>query len=188
MVVDGTDKKVLNYLARRNRFEYPIYVDTDHYMSKAYSFPEEVAFQTFLLDKHKKVLVIGNPIYTSEIERMFESIISGKMAFSTDASMFVTVEPNRINLGNLHSYEEVNHSVVISNPSEDSIRIRKIVSSCECTHLEIPDGELPSKSHVEAMLTFNVDTISGEFDRVIHVYYEDFDYPSVINVCGYIFK
>lgn len=114
MVVDGADRQDLNYLTKRYGFDYPIYVDSDHYMAQRYSFPETAALQTFLLGKERMVMAIGSPVYASEIEKMYKDIISGKMSFSSDVSTLVTVEPNRINLGTLRPHESATHSVVFS--------------------------------------------------------------------------
>ena len=188
MVADGTDVKELSYLTKRYGFEYPVYLDTDHLMSDIYSFPEKVALQTFLLDKNRKVMSIGSPVYSSEIEKMYKAIISGKMAFSSDATTLVTVEPNRINLGDLSPNESTSYPVIFSNQGTDPIHIRKIVSSCDCTNLSVPNEVLPQEYEVEATLTFTGDTVPGEFERTIHVYFEDFEYPSVINVFGNIIQ
>ena len=188
MVIDGADRQDLNYLIKRYRFEYPIFVDEDHRMAETYSFPDKAALQTFLLDKYYKVMTIGSPIYAPEIERMYKEIISGKTVFSSDATTLVTVEPNRINLGTLRPYERASVSVVFNNPAEYAIRIRNIISSCECTDLTIPDDVLLQQSKVEATLSFTGDTIYGEFERTIHVYLEDFEYPTVINVSGNIIQ
>ena len=186
MIVDGADIKELSYLTKRYGFEYPIYVDADHRMSDSYSFPDKVALQTFLLDKDRKVMSIGSPVYSSDIERMYKAIISGKMAFSSDADALVTVAPNRINLGELSPRESISHSVILSNPSTDTIHIREIVSSCDCTNLSIPEEALPPESEVETILTFAGDTVPGVFERTVHIYFEDFEYPAVISVFGNI--
>ena len=186
MVVNGANKQNLSNLVKIYSFEYPIYVDEMHRITKKYSLSESSTLQTFLLDKDMKVMAIGNPIYSSDIKRMYKDIISGKMAFSSAGDTLVTIEPNKINLGNLYPYEVANHTVVISNMGDDTIRIRKIVSSCECTNLEIQNGILPPKSQVEATLTFSGDTLPGKFERIIHVYYEDFESPTVLYIFGSI--
>ena len=188
MIVDGADIKELSYLTKRYGFEYPIYVDAGHRMSDTYSFPDKVALQTFLLDKDRKVMSIGSPVYSSDIEQMYKAIISGKMAFSSDADALVTVEPNRINLGELRPNENTTHSVIFSNPSTDTIHIREIVSSCDCMNLSIPDEALPPESEVETILTFAGDTVPGEFERTVHIYFDDFEYPAVISVFGNIIQ
>lgn len=182
MVVDGGDMHELTYLIKRNGFDYPLYVDTDHSLAQRYTFPDKVALQTFLLDKDCKVTSIGSPVYASEIERMYKDIIAGKTSFSSDATNLVTVEPNRIDLGNLKPHESASRTLVFGNLAKNDVRIRKIASSCDCTDLTVPDGLLPSESEVEASLVFHGDTVPGEFERTVHVYLQDFEYPLVINV------
>ena len=188
MVVDGADVKELSYLTKSCGFDYPIYVDTSHRMSDSYSFPDKVALQTFLLDKDRKVMSIGSPVYAPDIERMYKAVISGKMAFSSDANALVTVEPNSIKLGELRLRDGASQLVVLNNPGSDTVHIRKIVSSCDCTSLSIPGDVLPPESKVEATLAFSGDTVPGEFERTVHVYFEAFDYPLVINVFGNIIQ
>ncbi|MDE6194913.1 MAG: DUF1573 domain-containing protein [Muribaculaceae bacterium] len=188
MVVDVANTDDLTYFTKRDGFEYPIYVDADHYMAQRYTFPENVALQTFLLEKDRKVMSIGSPVYSPEIERMYKEIISGKTAFSSDATTLVTAEPNRINLGNLRPRERATQTVIFSNPGEEAIKIRKIASSCDCINLTIPGGAIPSESKTEATLTLFGDTIPGDFERTVHVYLENFEYPLVINVFGNIIQ
>ncbi|MDE5790134.1 MAG: DUF1573 domain-containing protein [Muribaculaceae bacterium] len=188
MVVDGTDIKELRYITKRYGFEYPVYVDADHQMSDTYSFPNEVALQTLLLDKDRKVMTIGSPVYSSEIERMYKAIITGNMVFSSDATSLVTIDSNRINLGSLRPHEGSTQQVIFSNTGEGSVRIRKIISSCDCTSLSIPGDALPPESKVEGTMAFSGDTVPGEFERTVHVYFEAFDYPLVINVSGNIIQ
>ncbi|MBD5286963.1 MAG: DUF1573 domain-containing protein [Bacteroides sp.] len=188
MMVDGADTQDFNYLVKRHGFEYPICVDTDHFMAQKYTFPDKVALQTFLLDKDRKVMSIGSPVYSAEIERMYKEIISGKTVFSSDETSLVTAEPNRIDLGHLRPRESISKTILFSNPGKEAAKIRKIASSCDCTDLTIPDGVIPSESKVEAMHTFSGDTIPGEFERTVHVYLEDFEYPLVIKVFGNIIQ
>lgn len=188
MVADGADRQDLNYLTKRDRFEHPIYVDDDHYVGQRYTFPEKVALQTFLLDKDRKVMSIGSPVYSPEIERMYKEIISGKTVFSSDETTLVTAESNRIDLGHLRPRESATKTVLFSNPGKEAVKIRKIASSCDCTTLTIPDVVIHSESKVEATLTFSGDTIPGDFERTVHVYLEDFEYPLVINVFGNIIQ
>ena len=186
MVADGTDVDELSYITKRYGFEYPIYVDAGHRMADTYSFPDKVALQTFLLDKDRKVMSIGSPVYSSDIEKMYKAIISGKMAFSSDADALVTVEPNRINLGKVSPRESASLSVIFNNSGADTVHFRQIESSCDCTNLSIHDKALPPESKVEATLTFSGDTVPGKFERTVHVYFEDFEYPAVIYIFGNI--
>ena len=49
-------------------------------------------------------------------------------------------------------------------------------------------SEWQGREIVLATLSFTGDTIYGEFERTIHVYLEDFEYPTVINVSGNIIQ
>ncbi len=49
-------------LLRRVHFSYPVCIDEKDSFNLLNKFPKDNRFQTFLLDKNKKVVAIGNPI------------------------------------------------------------------------------------------------------------------------------
>ncbi len=186
MVVYPSDITELKYLMKRDDFDYPVYLDDDNKVSKANSFPDKTAFQTFLLDRNMKVTAIGNPTYSTEIAKLYKRIISGQLSVSTESRSIVSVSDSQIFLGNLRSGEERSREVVFTNHGNDTVRIEKVISSCDCTELSLPRGYIAPKSNLRAVLTFGGDSVSGDFGRSIHVYFSDFDYPTIINVSGNI--
>lgn len=62
----------------RERFNYPIFVDTVNSINQLNDFPQSVEYHCFLLDKDNKVLLIGNPILNNKIWDLYKSLISGK--------------------------------------------------------------------------------------------------------------
>lgn len=186
MAVNTSDLKELLYLLKSNAFHYPVYLDSGNVVYEANKFPEETTFRTFLLDRNKKVVAIGSPVYSEEIGRLYKSIISGRMSFSPGKGNAITVSENMVNLGNLHPGDTKKHAVLFTNTGRDTVRIVKTVSSCDCTEISFSREILPPRSQVKATLVFRGDSISGEFERSIHVYYKDFEYPTIINVSGNI--
>lgn len=62
---------------RMDKFTYPVCVDTLDSFNKLNHFPDDVRFQTFLLNKENKVVAVGNPIHNPNIRDLFLNIISG---------------------------------------------------------------------------------------------------------------
>lgn len=186
MVVFPSDVAELKYLMKRDDFDYPVYLDADNKVSKDNSFPDKTAFQTFLLDRNIKVTAIGNPTYSSEIAKLYKEIISGQISVSAESRNLVSVSDSQIFLGNLRSGESRTREVAFTNQGNDTVRIEKVISSCDCTELSLPRGYIAPKSDLKAVLTFGGDSILGDFGRSIHVYFSDFEYPAIINVSGNI--
>lgn len=139
-----------------------------------------------MLDRNRKVLAIGNPVLSSKIGYLYNSIILGRISVSSANKNIISVPLNTINLGNLGRMQSIRKSVQIFNEGNSDIKISKVISSCDCVDLELPTRSIPLSSNLETSLLFLGDTVSGDFERTIHIYYEEMDYPTVINVIGHI--
>lgn len=186
MVVHPSDIRDLHYYLKSDSFDYPVYWDENNNVSEENSFPGGTAFQTFLIDRNRKVTAIGNPVYSTEIAKLYKKIISGKMSVSAEKGNFVTVSENKISLGDLRSGESSSQKIIISNHGNDTVKIREVISSCECTELSLPKRYIPPRSELNVVLNFAGDTVKGDFERTIHVYYTNFEYPTVISLSGNI--
>jgi hypothetical protein len=70
-----TEEELL-FLLRRERFSYPVYIDSNDEINKLNRFPNNPAFQCFLLDKDNKVLAIGNPATNYKVWELYRKIIT----------------------------------------------------------------------------------------------------------------
>ncbi len=186
MIVNSSNIRELRYLLKRDSFDYPVYIDSNNNVAEFNSIPKEHILQTFLLDENEKVLAIGNPVYSSKIEKLYKNIISDGLSLSTNSKNTISVIDKQISLGNLNVKESKTREIVFSNHGNDTIWIDKVISSCDCTQLSFPKGFIAPKSDIKATLLFAGDTLTGNFERTIHVYYSDFEYPTIITVLGNI--
>lgn len=188
MVVDPSGIGDLNFNLKRDDFDYPIYIDDDNKVSKTNLFPEKEVLQTFLLDKNKKVIAIGNPLYSFEIALLYRNITDGKMSVSTETGDYISINDSRICLGNLHPGEEKSREIVFTNHSSDTVSIRKVISSCECTELSLPKEYISPRSNLKAVVHFIGDTITGYFYRTVHIHYSEYTYPTILTITGNIIQ
>ena len=65
------DKKEIRYLLKKDNFDKPICLDQSDKLNELNHFPADGRFQTFLLDKYNKVVVIGNPIHNPNIRELY---------------------------------------------------------------------------------------------------------------------
>ena len=55
------NREELIALLENSYFNHPVCIDEDDAFNRLNHFPSDMSFQTFLLDKDNKVVVIGNP-------------------------------------------------------------------------------------------------------------------------------
>lgn len=66
----------------KDNFDKPICMDQSDRLNELNHFPADGRFQTFLLDKDNKVVVIGNPIHNPNIRELYLKEITGKQPVS----------------------------------------------------------------------------------------------------------
>ena len=72
------EKNIIYFLESEN-FNYPVCIDPENHLKILETFPHDIRFQTFLLDKDNKIIAIGNPIINSSINDLFVSIIKSDL-------------------------------------------------------------------------------------------------------------
>lgn len=186
MIVSSNEYDEIRYTLTRDNYNYPVVIDIDNQFNSYNQIPKEVTFQSFLLDKSNKVLAIGNPVFHHGIALFYNSIISGEQSFSKSFDAIVKIENHDINLGLLAPKESKKGYFKIINEGDDSICIRKIVSSCDCTAAITTSDVILPKSSLDGIVSFSGDTITGEFNNSILIFYNGFDYPSILRIAGKI--
>jgi len=65
------DKSELKYLLKRDKFDIPVFMDNYDKFNKLNKLPDDDLFHVFLLDKHNRISVIGNPIYNIKLKELY---------------------------------------------------------------------------------------------------------------------
>ncbi|MDR1372736.1 MAG: redoxin domain-containing protein [Dysgonamonadaceae bacterium] len=73
--IQPKDINEILYLINRDRFNYPVFLDLDGKITQLNHFSSNTVYQCFLLDKHNKVLAIGNPVLNPKIWELYKDII-----------------------------------------------------------------------------------------------------------------
>ena len=80
------DIKELRYLTRKDGFTYPVCFDGKDDFNRLNHFPEDMMFQTFLLDKENKVVAIGNPVLNPKVKELYVRLLAGSEGTKTSAT------------------------------------------------------------------------------------------------------
>lgn len=62
-------------LLKEEDFRFPVCIDEDNVFYKLNRFPQEERFRTFLVDKNRKVLAIGNPAKDDAVKEIYFNIL-----------------------------------------------------------------------------------------------------------------
>ncbi len=174
----------MSYILKRDSYDYPVHLDKENVFSIINGLSDNMSIHSFLLDKYNKVLAIGNPVLNNKIISLYKSIISGEKVVSVSNKAIVKVTNHNIDLGSVPLWVERNKQFQIRNEGNDTICIRNILSSCHCTDIIVHSKKIPPKAQIDAMVRFSADSISGIFNNTIQIFYDDFEYPSIIQIYG----
>lgn len=93
------DLKKMRRLLRTERFIYPVCLDTADVLNRLNDFPREDVFQTFLLDRNNRVLIIGNPMHNPAIKTLYLERITGRKSKEKELKTTVKINNAEINMG-----------------------------------------------------------------------------------------
>lgn len=66
--------ETFKYLVDDNLF-YPLFLDVNNDFFNGNRIPQDKRYQTFLLDETNKIRLVGNPVYSKEIEKFYKDFI-----------------------------------------------------------------------------------------------------------------
>ena len=163
------DIKELRYLTRRDNFIYPVCFDEKDEFNALNQFPDEMMFQTFLLDKDNRVLALGNPVLNPQIEKLYLKELTGKDK-STDTSVTeMTIDPTEYDFGTFSMSERQECIFRITNTGSSLLMVQDVVTSCGCTKVEYDKCPVPPGQTIDLKVIYEAEE-SGRFTKVMIVY------------------
>ena len=188
MVIHTSDSRGIRYQLKIDGYEYPSYIDSTDIINKHNAFPSELMLQTFLLDSSHHVIAVGNPVYNNRIANLYRDIISGGKIVTQAGSIGIMVNVRSLDIGDIHLGETANHNFVLKNVSGDTVNIRKMISSCDCTVAEVENTLIVPGDSATIYVSFKEDSITGRFNRTVHVFYDQFTNPTKLEITGNVIK
>ncbi len=186
MVVHPKDERDIIYLLKRYEYDYPVFIDLEDKINAENKFPEELPFQSFLLDASGRILAIGSPVYRSGISEFYKALITGEKTLSLSQNAIINISHHNMDIGSFRAGDVIiRHFSITNNSKNDTIAINKVISSCECTHVSFSSDRILPMSSIDATVEIQ-DSIIGDFNSSIHIYYNGFDYPSIVQINGKI--
>lgn len=188
MVVNPKDTRELSYLIRRDNYSYPVVYDTSDSLQMLNGFPDDIMFRSFLIDRHRRVVAIGNPVYNTAVAYLYRSVISGRKTFNRSGTQMITVDDSKKGMGEVRLGAVYTANYTLNNESSDTIFVREVISSCLCTEVLIPDSIITPNGNLPIKIKFHEDSLPGDFVRSVHIYYQGFENPTVLEIFGTVIK
>lgn len=129
------DREEIIAILNRSHFNYPVCIDENDSLNLLNHFPQDMSFQTFLLDKDDKVITIGNPVLNPKIKDLYFNILLDKSTLKEVGQVPMTkiaVSEQMINMGNFSWKDNQEKVVTIKNVGYSPLVIEEVLTSCGC--------------------------------------------------------
>ncbi|MDL2247135.1 DUF1573 domain-containing protein [Bacteroides sp. OttesenSCG-928-J23] len=184
-VFHSKDKKDLHYLFKRDKFDYPVWIDEDDSFNRINNFPKNRLFYTFLLDNNNKVIALGDPIRNPQIKKMYIQIIKGEesMLGKAELKTAISIEHTDIDYGEFDWREKQKSIFPIINTGDNILIINDIIASCGCMKVEYTKEPILPGARLELIVTYKAD-YPEYIDKIIKIYANIDNSPLRLRVKG----
>ena len=178
------DLKELRYLTRREGFTYPVCFDEKDELDALNQFPDEMMFQTFLLDKDNKVVAIGNPVLSPKVKELYLKVMTGKGVQETTKGLTeVSLDQTVLDFGSFPKEEKQERNFVLTNIGTNILVIHDVITSCGCTQVEYRKEPARPGDTLELKVSYEAED-KGFFNKTLTVYCNTGNSPLHLNVRG----
>lgn len=179
------DKKELNYLFKRDKFDVPVWIDQEDSFNKMNKLPENDTFHTFLLDDNSKIIAIGNPVNNPKIKELYHQIIFNAKPVVSDNSVITEIEIDKriIDMGEFDWKESRKEKISLKNVGNQIFVINDIIASCGCIHVDYSNEPIKPGRELEINIIYKAEN-PEYFSKVIKIYANTKDNPIELTVKG----
>ena len=161
--------KELRHTLRLHGFNHPVFFDEKDDFNALNRFPDDMMFQTFLLDKANKVQMIGNPVLNPQVKELYIEKITGRDKQQNEPVAKITVDRTEYDFGTFPMSERQECIFRITNSGSSLLMVQDVVTSCGCTKVEYDKRPVPPGQTIDLKVIYEAEE-SGRFTKVVTVY------------------
>jgi hypothetical protein len=176
------NKEELVYLFRRDRFNYPVYIDHGNTLMKLNKLPEDATFQCFLFDANNKVLSIGNPALNPGVWKLYKKIITGQISADSKNTTVEQIQ-DEIELHDIKKGETRKLQLRLKNTGNTALVITDIKTSCGCTTANWQKSPVEPRKITAINAEINIKE-EGFFQKTVSVYCNTTNSPVIFTIKG----
>lgn len=163
------DDKELRYILKRDNFNRPVCIDRNSELDKLNRFPQNITFQTFLLDKKNRIVVIGNPIHNLAVKDLYLKQIMGIQNKETLTVTTLEPEKTEYDLGTVLNGTTKEQTITIRNVGTNVFKLKGFTTSCDCTEATCEWKELQPGENGIISVSYKAEQ-PGDFLQTIDIY------------------
>lgn len=173
-------------ILKRNHFDYPVCIDEKDSLNLLNHFPQDISFQTFLLDKDNKVIAIGNPVLNPKIKDLYFNILLDKDGLEKTKHIpitKITISEQMINMGNFSWKANQEKEVIITNVGQFPLAIDEVLASCGCLTIEYNKKPVLPKDSTCIKIRYQAE-YPEHFNKTITIYFNGEGSPLKLRIVG----
>ena len=179
------NEKDILWLLKEEKFDRPVCIDTNDLLNKQNKFPTNITFQTFLLDKNNRVIILGNPVDNQTVKDLYLKQITGKDNPNKNIPKTTAeVTQTEIDFGTFDKSETKETTIKVKNIGDSPLVIVDVSTTCGCTAATY--DKRPAKPGESLQMGIKMtpkDT--GFFDEVVTIKYNSINnLPVKIKIKG----
>lgn len=132
-IFQSKDDRELRYILKCDNFDSPVCIDRNNRFNSSNRFPQDITFQTFLLDKDNKVKVIGNPVHNLAVRDLYLKQITGMQYQEALPKTTLETDKAEYDLGTVKEGTTKKQTVTVRNTGTSVFKLKGFTTSCDCT-------------------------------------------------------
>ena len=178
------DMKELRYITRRDAFTYPVCFDEKDDFNRLNHFPDEMTFQTFLLDKDNRVMAIGNPVHNPKVKELYLNVLTGSEAVKAETPMTKVIQDvESVDFGSFPQSEKQERKFTLTNTGQRMLVIYDVITSCGCTKVNYSKEGIRPGEKAELTVIYEAEK-AEHFSKTVTIYCNADNSPLRLKVTG----
>ena len=168
-VFQSKDDRELRYILKCDNFDRPVCIDRNNRFNSSNRFPQDITFQTFLLDKDNKVKVIGNPVHNLAVRDLYLKQITGMQYQEALPKTSLETDKAEYDLGTVKEGTTKKQTVTVRNTGTSVFKLKGFTTSCDCTEATCDWKELQPGESGTVTVSYEAEQ-PGDFYRTVEIY------------------
>ena len=182
-VFQSKDDRELRYILKRDNFDRPVCIDRNNRFDELNQFPQDITFQTFLLDKDNKVKVIGNPVHNLAVRDLYLKQITGMQYQEALSKTTLETDKAEYDLGTVKEGTTKKQTVTVRNTGTSVFKLKGFTTSCDCTEATCDWKELQPGESGTVTVSYEAEQ-PGDFYRTVEIYGNIFNNSLMVSFIG----
>ena len=168
-VFQSKDDRELRYILKCDNFDRPVCIDRNNRFNSSNRFPQDITFQTFLLNKDNKVKVIGNPVHNLAVRDLYLKQITGMQYQEALPKTTLETDKAEYDLGTVKEGTTKKQTVTVRNTGTSVFKLKGFTTSCDCTEATCDWKELQPGESGTVTVSYEAEQ-PGDFYRTVEIY------------------